>query len=83
MSATVLQPTNREENLLVKAARKKIIVESQLHEETEVRIVTPAGITLSAYIIEPGETVVTRVENGGVYIVYAADGQYVKKLIVK
>jgi hypothetical protein len=83
MSTSALQPTNRNENLLVKAARKKIIVESQLHEEAEVRIVTPAGITLSAYMIEPGETVVTRVENGGVYIVYAADGRYVKKLIVK
>ena len=80
---TKLQPVDKSENLLMKAGRKKIVVESQLHKDAEVRIVTPAGITLNAYIIEPGETVETRVENGGVYIVYAAGGQYVKKLIVK
>ena len=72
-----------DDDLIVKGGKKKIKVESELHYTTDVRIVTPAGMTLTTYAIEPGETVDTRVETAGVYIVYGDNGKYVKKVIVK
>ena len=83
LNATTIHMTYSGEDLLVKTGRKKIVVESQLREDADVRIVTPAGITLSSFSIEPGEIVETRIESSGVYIVYAANGKYVKKVIVK
>ena len=65
------------------AKRQKVIVESNLRYVTDVRIVNVAGMTLSSFSIEPGETIDTRVESAGVYIVYADNGKYVKKVIVK
>ena len=75
--------SNADDDLIVKGGKKKIKVESELHYTTDVRIVTPAGMTLTTYAIEPGETVDTRVETAGVYIVYGDNGKYVKKVIVK
>ena len=72
-----------DDDLIVKGGKKKIKVESELHHTTDVRIVTPAGMTLTTYAIEPGETIETRVETAGVYIVYGDNGKYVKKVIVK
>jgi hypothetical protein len=72
-----------DDDLIVKGGKKKIKVESELHYTTDVRIVTPSGITLTTYAIEPGETIETRVETAGVYIVYGDNGKYVKKVIVK
>ena len=72
-----------DEDLIVKSGKKKIMVESQLHYTTDVRIVTPAGITLKTFSIQPSEYVETRVETAGVYIVYADNGKYVKKIIVR
>ncbi len=72
-----------EDNLIVKAGRRKICVESQLYYTTDVRIVTPAGITLTSYSIQSSEYVETHVESAGVYIVYADGGKYVKKVIVR
>ena len=71
------------DDLIVNAKRKKITVESQLHYVTDVSIVTPAGITLKTFTIQPSEYVETRVANSGVYIVYADNGKYVKKVIVR
>jgi hypothetical protein len=65
------------------AKRNKVVVESNLRYVTDVRIVNVAGMTLSSFSIEPGETIETRVESAGVYIVYADNGKYVKKVIVK
>ena len=70
-------------SLDIYAKRKKIVVESNLHETTEVRIVNPAGIIVTTFDIEPGETVETRINNAGVYIVQTADSRYTKKLVVK
>ena len=70
-------------SLNVYAKRKKIVVESNLHETAEVRIVNTAGITVNAFYIEPGETVETRINNAGVYIVQSTDGRHTKKLVVK
>ena len=70
-------------SLSIYAKRKKIVVESNLREITEVRIVNTAGITINTFDIEPGETVTTRVNNSGVYIVQTTDGHYTKKLAVR
>ena len=70
-------------SLDIYAKRKKIVVESNLREITDVRIVNTAGITISTFSIEPGETVETRIYNNGVYIVQTEDGHYNKKLIVR
>ena len=80
------QPDLRGEDnysLSIYAKRKKIVVESNLREITEVRIVNTAGITINTFDIEPGETVTTRINNSGVYIVQTTDGRYIKKLAVR
>ncbi len=82
-STTAIQQVYADDDLIVKGGKKKIKVESELHYTTDVRIVTPSGMTLTTYAIEPGETVDTRVETAGVYIVYGDNGKYVKKVIVK
>ena len=71
------------EGLIVKAGRHKIIVESRMRSETEVRILLPSGITLHTFTIKPGETIETRIINQGVYIVESADSRYTKKLTVR
>ena len=78
-------PSEGELNGGLKAYAKKhqIIVESSLNLPVEVRIVNTAGITVNTFTLESGESVETRVNNSGVYIVHSADGQYTKKLSVK
>ena len=70
-------------SLSIYAKRKKIVVESALKYTTDVRIVNTAGITMATFTIEPGETVETRINNSGVYIVQTSDARYTKKLAVK
>jgi len=70
-------------SLNIYAKRKKIVVESNLRETTEVRIVNTAGITINTFDIEPGETVETRINNAGIFIVQTTDGHYNKKLVVR
>ncbi|MBR4730289.1 MAG: T9SS type A sorting domain-containing protein, partial [Prevotella sp.] len=70
-------------NLSIYAKKHKIIVESALNRDIDVRIVNTAGITVSTFTLEPGEIVETRIVNAGVYIVQSADGRYTKKLAVK
>jgi hypothetical protein len=73
----------RSETIIITPGRHKIIVESKLRRTVDVRIVTPAGITMTTFTLEPGETVETRVVNQGVYIVQTTDGRYMKKLTVR
>ena len=68
-------------SLSIHAAKGAIVVESSLSEACEVRIVTPAGVPLSTFTIEPGETVRTRVNITGIYIVTTSAG-HSKKLRV-
>ena len=70
-------------NLSIYAKKHKIIVESALTRDIDVRIVNAAGITVASFTLEPGETVETRIINAGVYIVQSADNRYIKKLAVK
>ena len=55
----------------------KIYTTSHLKEATTIRILNVAGITYASYVLQPGETVETRVNVDGVYIVNK------KKLLVK
>ena len=65
------------------AKRKKIVVASTLSYTTDVRIVTPAGITVCAFAVEPGKTIEVRPDFSGMYIVHTLDGKYIKKVAVK
>ena len=78
-----LNPDDKAYDLIITAKRKKIIVESHLREATEVRIVNATGITLDTFTIEPGETVETRINNAGIFIVQTTDGRHLKKLAIK
>lgn len=78
-------PTKEEAagTLNIYAKKHKIIVESALTYTTDVRIVNLAGMTINSFTIEPGESVETRINNAGVYIVESTDGRYIKKLSVR
>ena len=78
-----LNPSYASQDLIITAADHKIIVESQLRYVTDVRIVTPAGVTLKTFTIKPTEVIETYMPNRGVYIVQSADARYTKKLAVR
>ena len=78
-----LGPASRYENLIISTGRHKIIVESKLQRDVDVRIINPAGITMTTFTLEAGETVETRIVNQGVYIVQTTDERYTKKVAVK
>lgn len=80
---TDIQTFGMDGDIIAKGSKKKITVVSQMPYTIDVRIVTPAGMTLTSFSLEPSEEVVTRVENGGVYIVDGEDGRHVKKVIVR
>ena len=69
--------------LLIYAKKSKIVVKSSLSYKTDVRVVTPAGITVAAFDVEPGQTVEVKADFSGMYIVHTLDGKYTKKLAVK
>ena len=69
--------------LIIYAKKGHIIVESTLGYTTDVRIVTPAGITVSTFSVKPGGTVKVQADFSGMYVVYTADGQYMKKVAVR
>ena len=70
-------------SLDIYAKKHKIIVTSNLREATDVRIVNTAGITVTTFSLEPGETVETSINASGVYIVQPSETRFVKKLSVK
>ena len=63
--------------------KDKIFVESTLSFKEDVRVVTPAGITVAAFDVEPGQTVEVQADFSGLYIVHTLDGKYTKKVSVK
>ena len=69
--------------LNIYAKEHKIIVESALNYTTDVRIVNLAGMTINAFTIEPGETIETRINTSGVYIVQPSEARFIKKLSVR
>ena len=63
--------------------KDKIFVESTLSFTEDVRVVTPAGITVAAFDVEPGQTVEVQADFSGLYIVHTLDGKYTKKVSVR
>ena len=70
-------------DIIAKGGKKKITVLSLMPYTIDVRIITPAGMTLTSFSLEPSEEVETRIETSGVYIVDGEDGRHVKKVIVR
>ena len=60
----------------------KIYVESSLNFTEDLRVVTPAGITVASFAVKPGQTVEVQADFSGMYIVHTLDGLYTKKVAV-
>ena len=60
-----------------------IVVESALTYAVDVIITNTAGIIINKFTINPGETIETRVNNAGVYIVQPSELRFTKKLSVR
>ena len=63
--------------------KDKIFVESSLSFTEDVRVVTPAGITVATFSVKPGQTVEVQADFSGMYIVHTLDGLYTKKVSVR
>ena len=63
--------------------KDKIFVESTLSFTEDMRVVTPAGITVATFSVKPGQTVEVQADFSGLYIVHTLDGKYTKKVAVK
>ncbi|MBR2204448.1 MAG: T9SS type A sorting domain-containing protein [Prevotella sp.] len=62
---------------------KAIVTTSSLGEDVDVQIVNAGGQLIATFTIQPDETIVTPVNNGGVYIISAAGRRYTKKLVIR
>ena len=78
-------PTKEELNggLRIWTKKDKIYVESSLSFTEDMRVVTPAGITVATFSVKPGKTVEVKADFSGMYIVHTLDGKYTKKVAVK
>ena len=78
-------PTAEELNggLRIWSKKDKIYVESSLSFTEDMRVVTPAGITVATFSVKPGKTVEVQADFSGMYIVHTLDGKYTKKVTVK
>ena len=63
--------------------KDKIFVESTLSFTEDMRVVTPAGITVASFSVTPGQTVEVQADFSGMYIVHTLDGLYTKKVSVR
>ena len=75
--------SNKPGTIIVSTDRHKILVTSTLKVATTIRIVNANGITLNTFDLEPGNTVETRTNLSGVYMVQTADGKFTKKISVR
>ena len=78
-------PTKEEVSggLRIWTKKDKIFVESSLKFTEDMRVVTPAGITVATFSVKPGQTVEVQADFSGMYIVHTLDGLYTKKVTVK
>ena len=78
-------PTKEELNggLRIWTKKDKIYVESSLKFTEDMRVVTPAGITVATFSVKPGKTVEVQADFSGLYIVHTLDGLYTKKVYVR
>ena len=74
---------NVAESMEFYAKKHKIVVTSHMQATADVAIFNVSGMCIASFDIEPGETIETPVNNGGVYIVRAAGGHYTKKISMK
>ena len=58
-------------------------VKSSLRNATDVLIINTAGQIINSFIIQPGETIETRIPTTSVYIIRAAGGRFNKKVTVE
>ena len=63
--------------------KDKIYVQSSLSFTEDLRVVTPAGITVATFTVKPGQTVEVQADFSGMYVVHTLDGLYTKKVVVK
>jgi hypothetical protein len=78
------KPADRQDGTLTIGTRRHtIVVTSTLRGKRDVAITTTSGITIATFTIAPGETVETRINNAGVYIVRDDEGLYTTKLSVR
>ena len=63
--------------------KDKIYVESSLRFAEDLRVVTPAGMTVAAFTVKPGQTVEVKADFSGMYIVHTLDGLYTRKVTVR
>lgn len=71
------------ESLTIRTQRHKIVVTSHLRTTTDVRIFSVSGLCVANFTIEPEQTIEWPLSNGGIYVVHAAGGRYVKKLAIR
>ena len=69
--------------LRIWAKKDKIYVESSLSFTEDLRVVTPAGISVATFTVKPGQTVEVDADISGMYIVHTLDGLYMRKVVVK
>ena len=71
------------ESMDIRPGNHSVIVTSNLKNTADVRIFNVGGLCVANFNIEPGQTIETRVDNAGIYIVQPSDGRYTKKLTVR
>ena len=78
-------PTKEELNggLHIYTRKGKIYVKSSLSFTEDLRVVTPAGVTVATLTVKPGQTVEVQADFSGMYIVHTLDGLYTRKVAVK
>ena len=78
-------PTAEELNggLHIYVKKDKIYVKSTLSFTEDLRVVTPAGITVATFSVKSGQTVEVQADFSGMYVVHTLDGLYTKKVAVK
>ena len=72
-----------EGDLLFTVRNHKISVTSSLRHEADVHIYNMGGLVIANFTIQPGETIDTRINVGGVYMIHADGGRIQKKLAIK
>lgn len=78
-------PTKEELNggLHIYTRKGKIYVKSSLSFTEDLRVVTPAGVTVATLTVKPGQTVEVQADFSGMYVVHTLDGLYTRKVAVK
>ena len=72
-----------EGDLLFTVRNHQISVTSSLRHEADVHIYNMGGLVIANFTIQPGETIDTRIDVSGVYMIHADGGRIKKKLAIK